>query len=143
MFTTLTIGSKLEVLLEDANKFADFEFLGYWQTQFNSIAAVCVFFSWFKLFKYISFNKTMTQLFSTLSRVRWGGGGSQRQGAPAGTAPVCVCDVWLCCMSRFNVLPVKSIGRHGIGGTRDAANWKRASHFDLLSLSFFIYYFKV
>lgn len=70
VFTTLTIGSKLEVLLEDANKFADFEFLGYWQTQFNSIAAVCVFFSWFKLFKYISFNKTMTQLFSTLSRVR-------------------------------------------------------------------------
>ncbi|XP_037791785.1 polycystin-2-like [Penaeus monodon] len=68
VFTTLTIGSKLEVLLEDANKFADFEFLGYWQTQFNSIAAVCVFFSWFKLFKYISFNKTMTQLFSTLSR---------------------------------------------------------------------------
>lgn len=91
MFTTLTIGSKLEVLLEDANKFADFEFLGYWQTQFNSIAAVCVFFSWFKLFKYISFNKTMTQLFSTLSRVRWGGGRVAAPGCPCGNRPrVCV-----------------------------------------------------
>lgn len=91
MFTTLTIGSKLEVLLEDANKFADFEFLGYWQTQFNSIAAVCVFFSWFKLFKYISFNKTMTQLFSTLSRVRWGGGAGRSARVPLREPPPCVC----------------------------------------------------
>ena len=35
----------------------------------NSVVAICVFFSWIKLFKYISFNKTMTQLSSTISRV--------------------------------------------------------------------------
>ncbi|XP_064116177.1 polycystin-2-like [Macrobrachium nipponense] len=68
VFCTMTITGKLEELLEDPNTFSDFEFLGYWQTQFNSAVAVCVFFAWFKLFKYISFNKTMTQLSSTLSR---------------------------------------------------------------------------
>lgn len=68
VFCTLTIKSKLQELLEDPTTFADFQFLGYWQTQFNSAVAVCVFFAWFKLFKYISFNKTMTQLSSTLSR---------------------------------------------------------------------------
>ncbi|XP_071538109.1 polycystin-2-like isoform X1 [Panulirus ornatus] len=68
IFCTFSISSKLEELLADPNTFADFDFLGYWQTQFNSAVAVCVFFAWFKLFKYISFNKTMTQLSSTLSR---------------------------------------------------------------------------
>ena len=34
---------------------------------FKSFVALCVFFSVVKLFKYISFNKTMTQLASTLS----------------------------------------------------------------------------
>ncbi|XP_068244650.1 polycystin-2-like [Palaemon carinicauda] len=68
LFCTMTIKGKLQELLEDPNTFSDFEFLGYWQTQFNSAVAVCVFFAWFKLFKYISFNKTMTQLSSTLSR---------------------------------------------------------------------------
>ncbi|KAK3861331.1 hypothetical protein Pcinc_044496 [Petrolisthes cinctipes] len=64
----LTISQKLMNLLKDRDTFADFDQLGYWQTQFNNIVAICVFFSWFKLFKYISFNKTMTQLSSTLSR---------------------------------------------------------------------------
>lgn len=68
LFCTLTIGNKLQELLEDPNRFADFQFLGYWQMQYNSAVAVCVFFAWMKLFKYISFNKTMTQLSSTLSR---------------------------------------------------------------------------
>ena len=36
--------------------------------QNNNAVAICVFFAWIKLFKYISFNKTMTQLSSTLSR---------------------------------------------------------------------------
>ena len=35
---------------------------------FKSAVAICVFFAWVKLFKYISFNKTMTQLASTLAR---------------------------------------------------------------------------
>jgi hypothetical protein len=33
--------------------------------------AVLVFLAWIKLFKYISFNKTMTQLSKTLERVNF------------------------------------------------------------------------
>ncbi len=57
-------------LLKNPQEFADFEFLGFWQTRYNDVVAVCIFFAWIKIFKYISFNKTMTQLSSTLSRVR-------------------------------------------------------------------------
>ena len=55
--------------VSDGVQYANFEQLGFYQTQFNSAVAMCVFFAWIKLFKYISFNKTMTQLSSTLSRV--------------------------------------------------------------------------
>ncbi|XDA77418.1 hypothetical protein R6Z07F_007552 [Ovis aries] len=63
--------SNVEVLLqflEDQNTFPNFENLAYWQTQFNNIAAVIVFFVWIKLFKFISFNRTMSQLSTTMSR---------------------------------------------------------------------------
>uniref|UniRef100_A0A5F7ZNH5 Polycystin-2 n=1 Tax=Macaca mulatta TaxID=9544 RepID=A0A5F7ZNH5_MACMU len=63
--------SNVEVLLqflEDQNTFPNFEHLAYWQIQFNSIAAVTVFFVWIKLFKFINFNRTMSQLSTTMSR---------------------------------------------------------------------------
>ena len=46
-----------------------FDNLGFWCQQFSNVLAVLAFISWIKLFKYISFNKTMSQLSSTLSRV--------------------------------------------------------------------------
>mgnify|MGYP000223951930 CR=1 FL=1 len=46
-----------------------FDTLGFWSAQFSNILAVLSFVSWIKIFKYISFNKTMSQLSSTLSRV--------------------------------------------------------------------------
>jgi hypothetical protein len=55
-------------LLENEDQFKDFEFLCYWQMQFNNAVAGCVFISWMKIFKYTSFNKTMTQLTETLAR---------------------------------------------------------------------------
>lgn len=58
----------LENLLKDDNQFIDFEFLCYWSTQFNNAIAGMVFLAWVKIFKYVSFNKTMTQLSLTLSR---------------------------------------------------------------------------
>ncbi|XP_076348880.1 polycystin-2-like protein 1 isoform X2 [Tachypleus tridentatus] len=67
-FRTITVESMMDKLLENPDHFADFEFLGFWQTQFNNAVAVTVFFAWIKIFKYISFNRTMTQLSSTLSR---------------------------------------------------------------------------
>ncbi|KAH7636330.1 polycystin-2-like protein 1 [Dermatophagoides farinae] len=45
-----------------------FDTLGFWSAQFSNILAVLSFVSWIKIFKYISFNKTMSQLSSTLSR---------------------------------------------------------------------------
>ncbi|KAL1789532.1 polycystin-2 [Sigmodon hispidus] len=54
--------------LEDQSTFPNFEHVAYWQTQFNNIAAVMVFLVWIKLFKFINFNRTMSQLSTTMSR---------------------------------------------------------------------------
>ncbi|XP_052054362.1 polycystin-2 [Apodemus sylvaticus] len=58
----------LRQFLEDQNSFPNFEHVAYWQIQFNNIAAVMVFLVWIKLFKFINFNRTMSQLSTTMSR---------------------------------------------------------------------------
>ena len=86
LYTTFVVSSQLETLLkvsifwniyrnfnistilQNEDDYADFNQLGYTSTMFKSAVAICVFFAWVKLFKYISFNKTMTQLASTLAR---------------------------------------------------------------------------
>ncbi|XP_033734192.1 polycystic kidney disease 2-like 1 protein isoform X2 [Pecten maximus] len=68
VYRTVEVDSKLSVLLDNPDKYADFEFLSYWQTRFDNAIAIAVFLAWIKIFKYISFNKTMTQLSSTLGR---------------------------------------------------------------------------
>uniref|UniRef100_A0A8C5JR05 Polycystin 2 like 1, transient receptor potential cation channel n=1 Tax=Junco hyemalis TaxID=40217 RepID=A0A8C5JR05_JUNHY len=68
IFRTTEVNRLLGELLEHPNTYADFEFLAFWQTQYNNMNAVNLFFAWIKIFKYISFNKTMTQLSSTLAR---------------------------------------------------------------------------
>ncbi|XP_036920059.1 polycystic kidney disease 2-like 1 protein isoform X1 [Sturnira hondurensis] len=68
IFRTLEVNRLMGKLLQQPNSYADFEFLAFWQTQYNNMNAVNLFFAWIKIFKYISFNKTMTQLSSTLAR---------------------------------------------------------------------------
>uniref|UniRef100_A0A8C4GU66 Polycystic kidney disease 2-like 1 n=1 Tax=Dicentrarchus labrax TaxID=13489 RepID=A0A8C4GU66_DICLA len=68
IFRTVKVDQLLGKLLEQPGIYADFEFLAFWQTQYNNMNAVNLFFAWIKVFKYISFNKTMTQLSSTLGR---------------------------------------------------------------------------
>ncbi|XP_030628303.1 polycystic kidney disease 2-like 1 protein [Chanos chanos] len=68
VFRTIKVDKLLGSLLQEPNIYADFEFLAFWQTQYNNMNAVNLFFAWIKIFKYISFNKTMTQLSSTLAR---------------------------------------------------------------------------
>ncbi|XP_074532307.1 polycystin-2-like protein 1 [Halichoeres trimaculatus] len=68
IFRTIKVDTLLGKLLEQPDIYADFEFLAFWQTQCNNMNAVNLFFAWIKVFKYISFNKTMTQLSSTLGR---------------------------------------------------------------------------
>ncbi|KAM4810021.1 polycystin-2 [Rhinophrynus dorsalis] len=58
----------LNKLLADPNVFPNFEALAYWQMHFNELAAAAVFFVWVKLFKFVNFNRTMTQLSTTMSR---------------------------------------------------------------------------
>ncbi|XP_039591123.1 polycystic kidney disease 2-like 1 protein [Polypterus senegalus] len=68
VFRTIKVNLLLDKLLQNPAIYADFEFLAFWQTQYNNMNAVNLFFAWIKIFKYISFNKTMTQLSSTLAR---------------------------------------------------------------------------
>nr|XP_016849278.1 PREDICTED: polycystin-2 isoform X1 [Anolis carolinensis] len=68
IYQTSAVDRMLKELLENQNSFPNFESLSYWQTQFNSIAAITMFFVWMKLFKFINFNRTMSQLSSTMSR---------------------------------------------------------------------------
>ena len=39
----------IEELLSQPYAYADFEFLGYWATVFNSVIAVAVFLAWIKV----------------------------------------------------------------------------------------------
>ncbi|KAG8014713.1 Polycystin-2 [Nibea albiflora] len=65
---TAMVGNLLKGLLENHSTHPSFESLANLQVQFNNVAAIIVFFSWVKLFKFINFNKTMSQLSSTMSR---------------------------------------------------------------------------
>jgi hypothetical protein len=63
------VAETVKPLFSKPNGFAEFEYLAFWETQFVNGIAICLFFSWIKIFKYISINKTMSQLSTTLSRV--------------------------------------------------------------------------
>ncbi|XP_040003040.1 polycystin-2 isoform X2 [Xiphias gladius] len=65
---TAMVGNLLKGLLENHTAHPTFEPLANLQVQFNNVAALIVFCSWVKLFKFINFNKTMSQLSSTMSR---------------------------------------------------------------------------
>ncbi|KAK3090686.1 hypothetical protein FSP39_013743 [Pinctada imbricata] len=68
IYRQIAVDKKLSELIGNPDEHADFDFLSYWQTRFDNAIAIAVFFAWIKIFKYISFNKTMTQLSSTLGR---------------------------------------------------------------------------
>ncbi|XP_078087585.1 polycystin-2-like protein 1 [Mustelus asterias] len=68
IYRTIKVGLLLEQLLENSDAYQNLYFLAYWQNRYNVIIAFTVFIAWIKIFKYISFNMTMTQLSTTLSR---------------------------------------------------------------------------
>ena len=49
-------------------RYANFDNLAYWQEQYNLLIALTLFLSWIKIFKYLSFNRTMTQMSQTLAQ---------------------------------------------------------------------------
>lgn len=61
--------SKLDILLENENEYANFEPISNAHVTYNNVSAVLSFFVFIKLFKYLSFNKTMGQLNNTIKNV--------------------------------------------------------------------------
>ena len=59
----------LKGLLAEPERFNDFSDLAGWSKVFQNCAGVAIFLGLVKIFKYISFNKTMSQLSGTLTRV--------------------------------------------------------------------------
>lgn len=56
LYRTVVVGSLLEDLLDDPNQYANFDSIGFWQTQFNNNVAIAVFFSWIKASFHILFS---------------------------------------------------------------------------------------
>ena len=68
LYTYLVVEPSLQDINIDSSNFIDFTSEAFWSYIFDSILGVTVFFAWLKLFKYISFNASMTQLSGTLTR---------------------------------------------------------------------------
>lgn len=49
IFRTIKVDNLLGKLLEQPDIYADFEFLAFWQTQYNNMNAVNLFFAWIKV----------------------------------------------------------------------------------------------
>ena len=62
----------VEEAIKDVNltsgKFIDFTLIAFWSYLLDSITGCCAFLAWIKIFKYVSFNKAMTQLSGTLNK---------------------------------------------------------------------------
>lgn len=49
VYRTITVSGLLKGLLANNKQYANFDSLGFWQTQFNNMVAVAVFFAWIKV----------------------------------------------------------------------------------------------
>ena len=67
-YTQYTVNSTLDGLMKLPFEFADFSSLSEISKTYTYLAGFNVFVAWLKVFKYLSFNKTMTQLSGTLSK---------------------------------------------------------------------------
>lgn len=68
IYRVIAVNNILDGLLINGAQYPEFDSLAFWQTMFDNAIALTAFLSWIKFFKYISFNKTMTQLSETLGR---------------------------------------------------------------------------
>jgi polycystin 2 len=68
IYRIVKVDEILDSLLENYDQYPEFDSLAAYQQQFNSAIAITAFISWIRIFKFISFNKTMNQLNSTLGR---------------------------------------------------------------------------
>ena len=68
IYKYIAVNSLLKALLAEPELYADFAHLAIWSKYFQYGAGLSVFIAWIKVFKYISFNKTMSQLSGTITR---------------------------------------------------------------------------
>ena len=61
--------SLLKMMLAEPELYTDFSYLVFWSKTFQQCAGLSIFMGFVKIFKYISFNKTMSQLAGTLKQV--------------------------------------------------------------------------
>ncbi|VDL91743.1 unnamed protein product [Schistocephalus solidus] len=66
IYRTYAVQKNLGNLLASPDVYPNFERLSYWEMQFDYAVGILVFLVWIKIFKYVSFNKTMNQLNLTL-----------------------------------------------------------------------------
>ena len=67
VYRTLTVNDLLQGLLKNNKQYANFDSLGFWQTQFNNMVAVAVFFAWIKVkyeWKYYHVKVIVSNLFT-------------------------------------------------------------------------------
>ncbi|KAG4067829.1 hypothetical protein HA402_010515 [Bradysia odoriphaga] len=62
------IGNKFDEYMKFPDKYISLDVLAFCEEQYNNFIAICVFLVWIKIFKYVSFNKTMQQFCTTLKR---------------------------------------------------------------------------
>ncbi|XP_043925774.1 polycystic kidney disease 2-like 2 protein [Protopterus annectens] len=68
VYCTVEVPKLMVDLSHNQTTYTDFQFLAYWQVQYNNMIAFNIFLAWIKVLKFINFNKTMTQLTTTLFR---------------------------------------------------------------------------
>ena len=49
LYRSVVVDKLLTSILGDPTQYANFDSLGFWQTQFNNIVAIAVFFAWIKV----------------------------------------------------------------------------------------------
>ena len=69
IYKYLVVNSLLKGLLAEPELYADFNYLAKWSKIFQNTAGIALFAAWIKVFKFISFNKTMAQLSGTITKV--------------------------------------------------------------------------
>ncbi|XP_055374524.1 polycystic kidney disease 2-like 2 protein, partial [Condylostylus longicornis] len=55
-----------KINIKNTIDFINFDIIDFWEFHYNNIMGICIFLIWIKIFKYISFNKTMIQFSYTL-----------------------------------------------------------------------------
>lgn len=68
VFRSVLVDSMLKKLMTDPDHYPPFGILAIWQIHYNNMVAALVFLCWIKVLKYLSFNRTMAQLSTTLSK---------------------------------------------------------------------------